>query len=50
MEYISPEENALFVKALRFLYEQRLEKYGFTADIYPVLREPQEPDSPSVPA
>lgn len=50
MEYISPKENDLFVKALRFLYEKRLEKYGFAADITPILREQAEPDPSSVPA
>lgn len=43
MEYISPAENDLFTKALRFLWEQRLAKYGFEADLNPVLVKPEEP-------
>lgn len=42
MEYISPEEDALFTKALRFLYERNLERIGFEADIRPTLMKPEE--------
>lgn len=43
MEYISPAENDLFTKALRFLYERRLEQIGFEADVRPTLMKPEEP-------
>lgn len=43
MEYISPAENDLFTRALRFLYERRLEQIGFEADIIVVRPEPEEP-------
>lgn len=43
MEYISPAENDLFTKALRFLWERRLEKYGWEANIRPTLVRPDEP-------
>ncbi|MCM1233979.1 MAG: hypothetical protein NC489_28055 [Ruminococcus flavefaciens] len=48
MEYISPEENDLFVKALRFLYSRALEQINFEADIDPHLPDripPKEPES-----
>ncbi len=42
MEYISPEEDALFVKALRFLYDRDLELHGFQASITVTKKEPEE--------
>lgn len=50
MEYISPAENDLFARALRFLYERRLEQIGFEADVRPTLPESEESHSPKVPA
>lgn len=50
MDCISPAENDLFTKALRFLYERRLAMEGFEANISPTLKEPEEPASSSVPA
>lgn len=40
---ITPEENALFVKALRFLYAKNLERINFEADVRPTLEKPEEP-------
>lgn len=40
---ITPQENALFEKALRFLWERRLAKYGWEANIRPTLVRPEEP-------
>lgn len=45
MEYISPAENDLFVKALRFLYGRRLEQIGFEANIHPTRIKPEDPAS-----
>ncbi len=42
MEHISPEEDALFVKALRFLYDRALELHGFQADVTVARKEPEE--------
>lgn len=43
MEYISPAENDLFTRALRFLYGRRLEQIGFEADVTVVRLKPEEP-------
>lgn len=45
MEYISPAENDLFVKALQFLYGRRLEQIGWEANIHPTRITPEEPTS-----
>jgi len=42
MEYISPEEDALFMKALRFLYDRSLERHGIQANITVTRKEPEE--------
>ena len=46
MEYISPAENNLFIKALRFLYERRLAMEGVEADIIPYLPDESLPEEP----
>lgn len=43
MEHISPAENDLFTRALRFLYERRLEQIGFAADVTVGRPEAEEP-------
>ena len=45
---ISPKENDLFTKALRFLYERRLAMEGAEADIVPYLPDgvlPKDPET-----
>lgn len=42
MEYISPAENDLFTKALRFLWERRLAMEGFEANITVTRIGPEE--------
>jgi len=39
---ISPEEDALFIKALRFLYDRQLELHGFQANLTVTRKEPEE--------
>lgn len=43
MEDTHSAENELFTKALRFLWERRLAKYGAEADLVPVLKAPEKP-------
>lgn len=50
MEYISPAENDLFTKALRFLYERRLEQIGFEADVIVTKIRPEEAEALRMPA
>ncbi len=38
MEHISPAEDALFTKALRFLYERLAQLNGFEVEARPRLR------------
>lgn len=47
---ITPEENAVFVKALQFLYGDNLAKIGFEANIRPTLMKLEEPALFGVPA
>lgn len=39
MEYISPEEDALFKKALKFLYERLAQINEFEVEAHPHLRK-----------
>ena len=43
MEYISPEEDALFTKALKFLYERLAEINGFEVEADPHLVRKEDP-------
>ena len=47
---ITPEENELFTRALRFLYERRLAMEGFKANIIVTRITPEEADASNVPA
>ncbi len=46
MVHISPEEHDLFVKALRFLYGERIAQIGWEGDLTPVRRQPESPEEP----
>ena len=46
MAPISPEEDDLFVRGLRFLFERRIAMENCEGDLTPVRREPDSPEEP----